>query len=352
MEDLNNKKVLIIRLSAIGDTVHTIPLANALRKKYPDIILDWVVEDKASKFIVNNPLINKVYVIPKNKWKKSENKLKDFFEFLDIIKKIRTEKYDIVIDTQQLLKSAAIMGLSGAKRKITLDGGRELSWIFSNEIIKTGRKLFDLYYHVVNRNLEFAKYLGCDDLTPSIVIPDLKCSDEIKYEIDNLDKSKKTIVISPATTWENKHWHINGWVDVINAFKDECNIVITASEKEKKYTSQILSEIIGGNITDLSGRTSIDDLIYIYKNCDILLTPDSGSCHIAWASGAKKIVSLFFATSASRTKPLGDNYYTISSELECSPCMKKNCPLKGDKNLCTDSIKSDKVIQILKKALQ
>ena len=76
MEDLNNKKVLIIRLSAIGDTIHTIPLANALRKKYPDIILDWVIEDKASKFIVNNPLINRVCIIPKNKWSESKNKLK------------------------------------------------------------------------------------------------------------------------------------------------------------------------------------------------------------------------------------------------------------------------------------
>ncbi len=352
MEDLNNKKVLIIRLSAIGDTIHTIPLANALRKKYPDIILDWIIEDKASKFVVNNPLINRVCIIPKSKWKASKNKLKNFFEFLDIIKKIRKEKYDIVIDTQQLLKSAVIMGLSGAKRKIALDGGRELSWIFSNEIIKTGRKLFDLYYHVVKRNLELAKYLGCDDLTPSIVIPDLKCSDEIKYEIDNLDKSKKTIVISPATTWENKHWHIKGWVDVINAFKDEYNIVITASEKEKKYTSQILSFVIGGNIIDLSGRTTIEDLIYIYKNSNLVLSPDSGSCHIAWASGADKIVSLFFATSASRTKPLGDNYYSVSSELECSPCMKKKCSLNGDKNLCMYSLKSDKVIQILKKVLQ
>ena len=142
------------------------------------------------------------------------------------------------------------------------------------------------------------------------------------------------------------------WVDVINAFKDEYNIVITASEKEKKYTSQILSFIIGGNIIDLSGRTTIEDLIYIYKNSNLVLSPDSGSCHIAWASGAEKIVSLFFATSASRTKPLGDNYYSVSSELECSPCMKKKCSLNGDKNLCMYSLKSDKVIQILKKVLQ
>ena len=94
MTDLNNKKVLIIRLSAVGDTIHTIPLACALKKKYPDIILDWVVEDKASKFIINNPLINRVYELPRKKWNENKNKIQNFTEFKDIIKEIRKEKQE------------------------------------------------------------------------------------------------------------------------------------------------------------------------------------------------------------------------------------------------------------------
>ncbi len=356
MEDLNNKKILIIRLSALGDTLHTLPLANALKQQYPDVQIDWAVEDKAAKFIIANPLLHKIYVFPRKKWKQSKNKLQNFTEFFEIIKEIRKEKYDIVIDTQQLMKSAVIMGLSAGKRKITLDDGREFSWIFSNEIIKTGKKQFDLYTHVVKRNLEIAKYLGCTDLTEKIIIPDFSAeyNQEIKYLIDNLDNTKKTIVISPATTWDNKHWHIKGWAEVIREFKDKANIILTSNGgKERELVLRILSFCPGSeNITDLSGRTTIADLIYIYKKADVMLSPDSGSANCAWAAGCKSIITLFFATSAARTAPYGDNYYAVSSSKDCSPCMHKKCKLKDDINNCVYKLNSDKIINILKKVLQ
>ncbi len=353
MENAQTKKILIIRVSALGDSIHTLPLANALRKKYPDYIIDWVVEDKAAKFIVNNPLLNNVYVLERKKWKKS-GLIQGLNEFFKIINKIKKEKYDIVIDTQQLLKSSVIMGLSGGKRKIALDDGREFSGFFANEIIKTGRKQFDINCHVVKRNLEIARYLGCDDLEPKFVLPDLseEYSQNIVNIIDNLDKTLKTIVIAPATTWVNKHWTVNGWVDVINEFKDKYNIVITASEKEKALTSEILSGISGGNITDLSGRTTLADLVYIFKNSDLVISPDSGSAHIAWAAAVSRIITLFFATSANRTAPYGDKYISVSAGLNCSPCMKKHCRQKTLLNQCCAEIKSEEIINIVKKVLQ
>lgn len=348
------KKILIVRLSAIGDCIHTLPLANALRKKYTDAQIDWITEDKAASFIVNNPLLNNVYVLERKKWKNSNNKIQNFKEFMSVINKIRKENYDIVIDTQQLLKSSIIMGLSKGKRKITLDNGRELSFIFANEIIKTGRKQFDINFHVVKRNLEIAKYLGCEDLNIGFVIPDFseKISESVKEIINKTDKTKKTIVVAPATTWDNKHWQINNWVEVINNFKDECNIIITASEKEKELTSQILLGTGNKNITDLTGKTTLEDLTYVYKNADLIISPDSGSLHTAWASGCRGIISLFFATSADRTAPIGENYVSISANMSCSPCMKKKCRLKDNKNSCTREIKSEEIINIVKKVLQ
>ncbi len=341
----NIRKILIIRLSAIGDTIHTLPLAYSLRQSFPDTVIDWVVEDKAAGFIVNNPLLNRVYVIDK------KNKLKSYFE---IIKKIRKEHYDIVIDVQQLLKSAVIMGFSNAKRKITQDGGREFSFIFSNEIIKTGRKLFDINYHVVKRNLDIAKYLGCKDCGIKFIIPDFSniISDKVKDIIQNIDKSKKTILLAPATTWKNKHWTNEGWQELINEFKDNCNIIITASGKEKELINQIISGFSSNNIINLAGLTSLADLTYIFQNVDIVISPDSGSAHIAWASGAKSVITLFFATSAERTAPFGDNYYSFSAQIACSPCMSKHCRLKTSQNQCCKEINSKEIINIVKKVLQ
>ena len=353
MENNNIKKILIIRLSALGDAIHTLPLANALRKRYPNIQIDWIVEDKAEKFISNNPLLNNVYVLERKKWKKMNifNVLKEFYL---IIKKIRLEEYDIVIDTQQLLKSSIIMGLSGGKRKIALDGGREFSWIFANEIIKTDKKQFDINYHVVKRNLEIASYLDCNDLDIEFKFPDLskEYSKNIIDIIKNIDKSKKTILIAPATTWENKHWTIDGWVKVINEFKESCNIIITATEKEKILTNKILEKTSSENIINLTGMTTLSDIVYICKNVDLVISPDSGSAHIAWMTGFPSIITLFFATSSNRTAPYGDKYFSVQSEVICSPCMKKKCRLKMNKNKCIQEISSEKIINIVKKVLQ
>lgn len=339
------KKILIIRLSALGDTIHTLPALYALRKNFPTAQIDWVVEDKACKFVENNPYINNVYVI-----KRKNRSLKSFFK---LISKLRKEKYDIALDFQQLLKSGIILGLSGAKRRITLDCGREFSFIFANEIVKTGRKLFDINYHVVNRNLELTAVLGCNKEEIKFPVPDFtnEYSIEIKNIIENIDKSKKTIVLAPATTWDNKHWTIEGWQKLIETFKNDCNIIITASSKEKELTAKIMQGINKSEIIDLTGKTTLADLVYIYKNADLVISPDSGSAHTAWISGAKSIITLFFATSAKRTAPFGNNYVSFSPVIPCSPCMRKKCRLKQDKNKCSTLITSDKVITAVKKLM-
>lgn len=355
MENKSFNKILIVRLSALGDTIHTLPLAYAIKKKYPNVQLDWIVEDKASKFIINNPLINKVYELPKKKWKANKDKIKNLKEFLNIINKIKQENYDIVIDTQQLLKSSIIMGLSGAKRKIALDNGRELSGIFANEIIKTGKKQFDINFHVIDRNLQIAKYLGCDELEHKIIIPDFtnEYSSNIKNIIKAIDKTKKTIVLAPATTWENKHWDNQGWADIINEFKETYNIIITASGNEKTLVNDILSKVKDKtNIINLSGLTTIPDLIYLYQNSDLVISPDSGSAHVAMAAGHPSIITLFFSTSANRTAPKGDKYYSVSAEIKCQPCMKKKCQNSRNLNACRNKVDSNEIINIVKKVLQ
>ena len=341
MTENEQKKILIIRLSALGDTIHTLPAVYALRQKYPKAQIDWVIEDKACKFIKNNPLVNNVYII--------ERKKRNVITFLQLISKIRKEKYDIALDFQQLLKSGLILGFSGAKRRITLDNGREFSNFFANEIIKTNRRLFDFNYHVVNRNFDLVKALGVNNNEIKFVLPDF--SNEYSKEIKSiiLDESKKIIVLAPSTTWTNKHWTIQGWRDIINEFKNDYNIILTADSQAQ----ELLAKIADGynNVINLAGKTNLCDLIYIFRKADLIVSTDSGSANIAWSVNAKSIITLFFATSAKRTAPFSDNYFSVSSNIECSPCMKRKCRLKNHKNKCITSINSNDIIQIMKKIL-
>lgn len=340
---MDKPKILIIRRSALGDTIHTLPLAKSLREKFPNAQIDWIVEDKAEKFITNNPLLDKVYVIHK--------KTGGFAEFKQIIKQIRAQKYDIAIDTQQLLKSGVILGLSGAKRKITLSDGREFSWIFANEIIKTNRKQFDINYHVVKRNLEIAKYLGADEEKIEFTLPNTSENDKNKAKdlLNKIDPNLKSVIISPETTWDNKHWTVDGWRKVIEKLLGKVNLVYTGTSDENGLSGKILQGFDG--IINLSGKTNLFELEEVFKLANLVISVDSGSAHVAWATGVPAIITLFFATSSKRTAPFGEKYFSIQAETPCSPCMKRKCKNKII-NECVPTISPEKVISTVNEILK
>ena len=346
------KKILILRLSAIGDTIHTLPLVNALKKTYPDCKIGWVVEDKAELFVKNNPNIDNCYVIPQKIWKKRSFSLQNIKEFFEIINNINKENYDIVFDTQQLLKSSIILPFLNIKRKITLSGGREFSWIFANEIIKSKHALFDPNYHVVKRNLEFAKYIGANDFEIKFL---MKNSDEkIKAKISDLlkkiDPKKPTVVLSPATTWKNKHWQESYWSQVLDFLDQKANIIFTGTNADVALIGRIFANSSAKEITILAGQTNLEELAEVFCRADVVISPDSGSAHIAWATSKPYVIALFTATAAGRNAPFGENCTVLTPNLACHPCMKKKCRQK-DKNLCTKSITPEKVIEVLEKIL-
>jgi len=342
-------KILIIRRSALGDTIHTLPLLSALKNKYPDSQIDWVVDEKASRFLINHPFLNRVYILRKQK----SDKISSVINFFRTIADIRSEKYDIAIDTQQLLKSSVIMALSGAKRKIALSDGREFSYLFANEIIKSPRKQFDIHYHVVKRNLEIAGYLGADADKIEFVMPPVSNSSKIKAEfiLSSLDKSRKTVVIAPETTWENKHWSEEGWRNLLNYLKEKVNIIYTGTDKDNGLSERILKGF-ERYVINLRGKTSLDDMREVLSYADLLISPDSGTAHIAWADGKCDIITLFFATSGERTAPVGEKYDYVQPKCPCSPCMKKKCTLKRDKNMCVLQVNSKEIIKIINRHLQ
>ena len=343
-------KILIVRLSALGDTIHTLPLLAALKELFPLSEIDWIIEDKSSSFLRNNPLINKLYVVPKKRWKKRKNKLKNLFDFISLVKHIRKTEYDIVIDVQQLLKSGVFVFLSNGKRKLAQKGGREFSTLFSNEIIKTERKIFDTNYHVVERNLDIARYLGWKG--DKIAFPLPLSTDEVKNKADellkNIDSSKPVLVLAPSTTWANKHWLNENWAELVKTFSDRANIIITASAADKNLTSEIIA-LSGRNVIDLSGQTNLKELREILYRSDIVISPDSGSAHIAWAVNKPKIITLFFATSKNRTAPYGEGYFSVQAKESCSPCMKKKCKFKTDE--CRKKIDVAEIISIVNNIL-
>lgn len=353
----NVKKILILRLSALGDTIHTLPLANAIKSAYPDCKIGWVVEDKAQFFVKDNPLVDYCYVLPKKQWKNRGFSVENIKEFFDIVKNINNEGFDAVLDTQQLFKSAMLLPFLKIKRKITLSGGREFSRFFSNEIYEASHDLFDFHYHVVNRNLEFAEPLGIKTKEVKFVIKESSRSVQAKVAgmFASLDKNKKTAVLAPATTWENKHWAEKNWSEVLDYLNGKTNIIITGTNADDALCKRIIdgSTVNKNDVLWLVGQTNLEELAEVFRRSDVVVSPDSGSAHIAWAVSNPAVVTIFSATAEGRCAPFGENCYVLAPKTDCRPCMKRKCRYNGsEKNKCCKLLSSNDLIKLLKEILQ
>lgn len=345
-------KILIIRLSAIGDAVHGIPAAYSIRKSFPNACISWVVEDKASGVILNNPLLDKVYVMPKQRWKEQGFSINTLKEIFDFFYKIRKEKYDVAIDLQELFKSGLTMFLSGAKRRIAHAKTREFADIFANEKLKA-HDIFDNDRKVIDRYLEPARHLGCETSKIKFELPPVSDDDKwlVGEMIANIDKSKPTIVFSVATMWESKHWINEYWANLMDELKGRVNIVFTGVEKDNILISEIISLSNNSKYINLAGKTNLMQLIEVFNNSDMVIAPDTGPLHIANATHKPIIVGLYGSMSNIRTGPVGENNYALSANLDCSPCCNKNCAKDDGYMECMKKLTPDRVIDIIEKEL-
>jgi len=316
--------ILIVKLSAIGDVIHTLPSLAALRELYPEAHITWVVEEAAAGLVNNHPLLNAVLVSRRKSWIKYLRKgefSRPLREMRAFLRELRKRPYDLVIDFHGLLKSALIVLLSGGKRKLGYDSLQELSGLFYNEKIPE-----DMNKHAVDRYLDFPRHLGAKIAKAQFILPsDNAAQTRIqslleKYHLEN----KKFIAVNPVAYWETKLWDDEKFAGLADSIKTKLNmeVVFTGSAKEsiEKITTRMQAKAV-----NLAGETTLPELAYLYQKALLLVTTDSGPMHLAAAVGTP-VVALFGPTDPQRTGPYGDGHVIIRIDLPCSPCLRKECP--------------------------
>lgn len=355
------RKILIIRLTSLGDVIFTIPLACTLKDNIKDVEIGWVVAEKGLDVIKDNPCVDKVHFVPLKEWKKKPFSLKSFKEILKIIKELRVEKYDIAFDAQQMFKSLCLFLFCGAKRRITFKDARELSILGGNEFITPKAKFTDFDYHIVERNLDFARHLGIEPKKVRFSLPET--TQEIKIYVDelikDLDKTKPNVILAPATTWKNKHWDERNWAELIDAIHEKCNLIFTGMPDNWGLMARILNYCKNDvKYKNLIGKTNVEELRELFTRAKIVISPDSGSAHLAWASQIPSIITIFTCTPAKRFGPydkIEEKYFTVAGNkgaiFECQPCFKKKCKKIEEKNTCQKYPKPEEIIIIVNKFL-
>ncbi len=345
------KKLLLIKLSSLGDIIFNIPLANVLKKNGYEIT--WLVSEKGYDVINNNPAVEKAILVPLVKWKKNGFSLKNFIEFLKIANEVRKEHFDVAIDSQMMFKSMLWMILCKAKRKLVFEYGREFSTLAGNEVVKRAPNP-NYSTNVVVQYMQFAKHMqleGTENIKYTLPPSTEETIQKVDELLKDLDKTKPMVVICPATTWKMKHWKKDNWKKVVDAIQDKCSLVFTGTERD----NDLISYISGGKFINLAGKTRVKELIELFSRADLVMAPDSGSAHLARATEKPSVVTIFCCTPKTMYAPLGDpeKYVSIRGDLDCAPCHSRKCHLKGEKaKLCRTKPEPQEIINIVNKILQ
>ena len=320
-------EILIVKLSAIGDVVHTLAFLDVLHQNFPKAKIDWLVEESAAGVIEGHPAIRRVIISRRKSWwlKLVEGPCfgevsREIFSFL---KEMRHVRYDCVIDLQGLLKSGVLAGLSRAERKVGMSGAREGAWLFLKE--PSVKVNYD--QHAIDRYLEVATQLGCQWDRWDNRIP---VSETHRHTLDQLLAGHgftggNLVAINPMAKWKTKLWEPDLFAALGDRILTEfpCRIVFTGSQDDRPIIENI-SSMMKNRPLNLAGKTGLKELASLYDRCRVLITTDTGPMHMAAAMGCP-VVALFGPTSPLRTGPYGPGHRVMASGTVCSPCFKKTC---------------------------
>ncbi len=469
-------RVLIVKLSAMGDVVHCLPLAARIKERLPNVELTWLVEPAAQDLLNGNPAVDRVLLFPRKAWLKEMRKVAPLISTFGAAKKYFQElkdfKFDLAIDAQGLLKSAIPAYLSGAPLRVGFAGTREGAAKLLTHTLEVG-DYFAPDRHVVELNMALADFaletlaqerstcirLAGRDRVVHFPLPDPgdACVAFVSSKLDNLGRAPEAgqslgqseapatephqdlpsaqlpkaeapttepirslpltepeapeagplIALIPGTTWPTKIWPADQWIDLGRLLRDRlgARLVLCGGPTDRGTNQYIYKGIesagknpsansianpTANSLIDLTGETSLMQLVALFKRCDLVLGADTGPLHLAAAIAHEafnselaarepkslkdtanqkslefevqsvavakpKVVAIHGATPWLRNGPYGSMGSAVHLNLDCQPCFEKSCQLKVEiksKSIpCLKDLPVEEVFKAVDKAL-
>ena len=308
------QKILVIQTAFTGDVVLATALLEKLHKFLPDAQLDFLVRKGNEGLLNNHPFLHEVLI-----WNKKEKKKKNLFILL---KKIRKEKYDKVINLQRFASTGMLTAFSGAKEKIGFDKN-PFSFLFTKKIKHdlSGKK------HEVERNNELIVHFTNDSFTKPRLYPS-----PANYAETKKYTSQPYVCMMPASVWFTKQYPVDKWIDLINNFPNQYNIFLLGGKEDETLCEKIKATSSNDKIEILAGKLNFLSSVALMKNAAMNYTNDSAPLHFASAVDAP-VTAIFCSTiPAFGFYPLSSKSFIVETKesLSCRPCSLhglKACPL-------------------------
>jgi lipopolysaccharide heptosyltransferase I len=269
-------RILITRLSHIGDCVLTLPVLCALRREYPSAYIAWAVEKPTNQLLELHPDLDDIILIPKG-WIGKPG------QWGDIRRRLRAGRFDIAVDPQCITKSAMLAWLSGAKQRIGLRGkwGRELSGWLNNQLVQTQSP------HVVDRSLEMLGQLEISSPPVKFRLPvDATSQQQVLSFLEARQIQRPFVVLNPGASWPSKRWDNDSFAAVVRYLDSQHNVqsVVTwAGDEEYDMARAIVH--CKNECGIVAAKTSLREYAALCDYASFFIGCDTGPMHIAAAMG-------------------------------------------------------------------
>ena len=341
--DMGIERILIVRLSHLGDVIHSLPLLAALRDRYPQAHIAWLVEDSLAPFLFHLDILDEPIVMPRKELRATKSLRQRVRLLWRLFRRLRSRRFQVVIDAHGLTKSAIWGVLSGASTRIGFTGkdGREISrWLNNTFVLPSADKR-----HVIDLNLSLLEPLGITDATAQFPMP--VCADaaqKMAVYLKEISPHHPPCLISPGAGWETKRWPAERYGEFATALAQKTTIpvIVLWGPGEESLRDTVLSAA-NSELVFPAPATDTLEMTEIMRRSGVLITNDTGPLHMAVALGIPT-VSIFGPSCPIRNGPYGSDHRVVRASVSCLDCWKAICPLE-DRLCCMNQVSVESVLK-------
>jgi heptosyltransferase I len=324
----NSPKILIIRLSSLGDILHVLPAFASLRRSFPDSKIEWLVASKSAFLLKAVAGIDKLHVIDTSSLPRFPVDWSAWRQARDLIRELRARQFDVSIDFQGLLKTAWLGWLTGSRLRFgfskDLVRERPAHWFYHRTLERPPNPI-----HVLALNQQLAELAGAHYGTAP---PDFTISPEDYRVSDALLRQaqlKEFIILNPGGAWPTKRWAPARYGMLAKRIQEELGIrvIVTTGPGEEDFYRTIALHC--GEPTPLHFPVSFLQLVPLLKRARLFIGGDTGPFHLACATGTA-VVGIFGPTFPVRNGPWGEEDVVVSRDLPCGGCYGRTCPTQNE----------------------
>jgi heptosyltransferase-1 len=298
-------RILIVKLSALGDVAHALPAIDYLARAAPGARIDWAVDRRFSGLLEGNPRLHRVVPLDLKRWKSEWSTTSARREASDAVRRLREGGYDVAFDIQGNSKSGVVTRLSGAPLRYGFDrnGTREApNLLFTNRKVAlraADRHISQKILRIVSA--PFGGEFDLSDLKSGLFISKQQERRAERIVSEIFPSASPLVVLHAGTTWRTKRMDPSFWSDALRLLKgrfpDMGVLLSWGSEEERREAEAIRGS--AGRMIELLPRLALWELAAVYRECAHMIAPDTGPLHVAAAAGART-VSVFRVTEIGR----------------------------------------------------